>query len=92
MAYRFRPLGDDVDRCLFEILMLEPLAEGATHPDPPEPVYLNVEQSYAEIDELAWLDAVYDQDTGNLQRQQQGLKTTRKEVTPDNYLGRHSAS
>jgi nitrite reductase/ring-hydroxylating ferredoxin subunit len=85
MAYRFRPLGDDVDRCLFEILMLEPLADGATHPDPPEPVYLTVEQSYTEVAELAWLGAVYDQDTGNLERQQQGLKTTRKGVTLGNY-------
>ena len=85
MAYRFRPLGDDVDRCLFEIVMLEPLPDGATHPDPPEPVYLTAEQSYTEIDELAWLGAVYDQDTGNLLRQQQGLKTTRKGITLGNY-------
>jgi nitrite reductase/ring-hydroxylating ferredoxin subunit len=85
MAYRFRPLGNDVDRCLFEILMLEPLADGSHHPDPPEPVYLRVEQSYTEIEELAWLGAVYDQDTGNLQRQQQGLKTTRKGITLGNY-------
>ena len=34
MAYRFRPIGDDVDSCLFEILMLEPLPEGTTHPAP----------------------------------------------------------
>ena len=59
MAYRFRPIGDDVDSCLFEILMLEPLPEGARHPDPPEPVRLSVEQSYTEVDELAWLGAVY---------------------------------
>ena len=85
MAYRFRPVGDDVDSCLFEILMLEPLAEGAQHPDPPEPVLLGVDQSYTEIGELAWLGAVYDQDTGNLQPQQQGLKTTRKGVTLGNY-------
>ena len=85
MAYRFRPLDDDVDSCLFEILMLEPLAEGAKHPDPPEPVPLGVDQSYTEIDELAWLGAVYDQDTSNLQLQQQGLKTTRKGVTLGNY-------
>ena len=85
MAYRFRPIGDDVDSCLFEILMLEPLPEGARHPDPPEPVRLSVEQSYTEVEELAWLGAVYDQDTGNLQLQQQGLKATRKGITLGNY-------
>ena len=73
MAYRFRPMGDDVDSCLFEILMLEP-PEGMKHPDPPEPVHLSVEQSYTDVEELAWLGVVYDQDTGNLQLQQQGLK------------------
>ncbi|GIR82285.1 MAG: hypothetical protein CM15mP84_00330 [Cellvibrionales bacterium] len=67
MAYRFRPIGEDVDSCLFEILMLEPLPEGATHPDPLNLCAFSVEQSYTEVDELAWLGAVYDQDTGNLQ-------------------------
>ena len=61
--------------------MLEPLPEGATHPDPLEPERLSVEQSYTEVDELAWLGAVYDQDTGNLQLQQQGPKATRKGIT-----------
>ena len=54
MAYWFRPIGDDVCNCLFEILILEPLPEGVTHPDPPEPLHLTVEQSYTEVDELAW--------------------------------------
>ena len=85
MAYRFRPTGDDVNSCLFEILMLKPLHEGAKHPDPPEPVYVSFEQSYTEVEELAWLGAVYDQDTGNLQLQQQGLKATRKGITLGNY-------
>jgi hypothetical protein len=48
-------------------------------------VLLGVDQSYTEIEELAWLGAVYDQDTSNLQLQQQGLKTTRKGVTLGNY-------
>ena len=85
MAYRFRPLGEDTDQCLFDILMLEPLPEGATHPDPPEPVRLQVEQSYTEVEELAWLGAVYDQDTSNLHLQQQGLKASRKGITLGNY-------
>ena len=57
----------------------------ATHPNPPEPVRLTVEQSYTEVDELAWLGAVYDQDTSNLQLQQEGLKATRKGITLGNY-------
>ena len=46
---------------------------------------LSVEQSYTKIDELAWLGAVYDQDTENLQLQQQGLKATRKGIMLGNY-------
>ena len=38
MAYRFRPRGEDVDSCIFDLLYLEPLPEGADHPEPPEPV------------------------------------------------------
>ena len=68
-CYRFSP-SVRRDSCLFEILMLEPLP-GVTH-GPTEPMRLSVEQSYTEVDELAWLGTVYDQDTGNL-HQQQGL-------------------
>ena len=38
-----------------------------------------------EVDELAWLGAGYDQDTGNMQLQQQGRKATRKGITLGNY-------
>ncbi len=85
MVYRFRPLGNDVDQCLFDLLIMEPLPDGAEHPTPPQPIHLTVEQSYTEVEELDWLGAVYDQDTDNLQAQQQGLKTTRKGLTLGNY-------
>lgn len=86
MAYRFRPDGDDVDSSIFDLMILEPLAEGAPHPEPPEPVPLAVEQSYTEVEELSWLGSVYDEDTGNLAMQQQGFKTSRKPgMTLGNY-------
>ncbi|TDG14876.1 aromatic ring-hydroxylating dioxygenase subunit alpha [Seongchinamella unica] len=86
MVYRFRPNGEDVDSSLFDFLILEPLAEGAQHPQPPEPVCLSVEQSYTEAEGLGWLGPVYDEDTGNLALQQQGFKTARKPgITLGNY-------
>ncbi len=85
MVYRFRPMGNDVDQCLFDLLILEPLPEGKDHPEPPEPVFLNVEQSYTEVEELGWLGKVYDEDTGNLQLQQQGLKAAAKGITLGNF-------
>lgn len=85
MVYRFRPLGNDVDQCLFDLLILEPLAPGSDHPEPPEPIFLNVEQSYTEVEELGWLGKIYDEDTGNLQLQQQGLKAAAKGITLGNF-------
>jgi len=86
MAYRFRPNGSDVDSSIFDLLILEPLAAGASHPEPPEPVKLEVEQSYTEVEGIGWLGAVYDEDTGNLAMQQQGFKTSRKSgLTLGNY-------
>ena len=86
MVYRFRPNGEDVDSSLFDFLILEPLPEGAEHPEPPEPIRLGVEQSYTEAEGLGWLGPVYDEDTGNLDLQQQGFKTSRKRgITLGNY-------
>ncbi len=86
MVYRFRPNGMDVDSSIFDVLILEPLADGVEHPAPPEPVKLDVEQSYTEVEGIGWLGPVYDQDTGNLALQQQGFKTSRKKgLTLGNY-------
>lgn len=85
MVYRFRPLGNDVDQCLFDLLILEPLAQGSDHPEPPEPIFLNVDQSYTEVEELGWLGKIYDEDTGNLQLQQQGMKAAAKGITLGNF-------
>ena len=86
MAYRFRPNAMDVDSSIFDVLILEPLAEGVEHPLPPQPVQLDVEQSYTEVEGISWLGPVYDQDTGNLALQQQGFKTSRKKgLTLGNY-------
>jgi hypothetical protein len=86
MAYRFRPDGADVDNSIFDLLVLEPLADGAEHPEPPEPIVLDVEQSYTEVEALGWLGPIYDEDTGNLALQQQGFKTSRKAgLTLGNY-------
>ena len=85
MVYRFRPNGDDVDSSIFDVLVLEPLPDGTDHPEPPEPIHLGVEQSYTEAEELGWLAPVYDEDTGNLDLQTRGLKTSRKGLSLGNY-------
>lgn len=86
MAYRFRPDGERVDQCLFDLMLLEPLPEGVAHPDPPEPIQLAVEDSYTQVEELGWLAPVYDEDTANLALQQRGLASGGKAgITLGNY-------
>ena len=87
MAYRFRPDGTDVDTAVMDLLILEPMAEGEEHPEPPEPIFIDVEQSWTEADGIGWLGPVYDEDTGNLAMQQQGFKTNRDKsgLTLGNY-------
>ena len=67
-------------------MILEPLGDAQQHPEPPEPVRVGIDESYTVVEDLAWLGAVYDEDTGNLQMQQQGFKTSRKAgLTLGNY-------
>ncbi len=75
MVYRFRPDLHSVDHCLFDLLVMAPLAADEDEPYPPEPVFVDVDQSYTEVPGLGWLGRVYDEDTGNLQLQTQGLKS-----------------
>ncbi|WP_150302656.1 aromatic ring-hydroxylating oxygenase subunit alpha [Pseudomonas saliphila] len=87
MVYRFRPLGCDPDRSLFEILFLRPLAPGAERPEAPEVSYIKEEESYGLADGIdAGMAYVYDQDTSNMRAQQQGFKAAKKKgETLGNY-------
>ncbi|MCY1362055.1 hypothetical protein D9M69_487550 [compost metagenome] len=79
MVYRFRPLGTEVDRSLFEILFLRPLAEGEERPDAPEMFSVGEDDSYDIVPGMdPYLAHVYDQDTANLRAQQQGFKASKK--------------
>lgn len=86
MVYRFRPDGERVGQCVFDLMVMEPLPDGEEHPEPPEPICLDVEQSYTEVEALGWLGPVYDEDTGNLDLQQKGFKSSgRGGITLGNY-------
>ena len=86
MICRFRPFEDAVDRCIFDVLILEPMPEGAPFPLPPEPVRLGLDQSYTEVEGLGFLGAVFDEDTSNLDAQQKGFRTSRRgTATLGNY-------
>jgi len=76
MVYRFRP--DGVDHAIFDLLFLRPKVPGKDHPHPPEPHYLDINDSYTLCEGTGFLGAVYDQDTNNLLSQTKGFKTSPK--------------
>ena len=87
MVYRFRPNGNDPDSTIFDLLFLQPLPDSGERPDPAEPIDLDFEQSFHEVPGFdAGLATIYDQDTGNLQGQQRGFKSSTK---PGQTLGNY---
>ncbi len=79
MVYRFRPIGENPDRTLFEILFLRPVPENGPRPSPAECFYVKEEESYTIVPGMDYaMGEVYDQDTNNLRAQQAGFKASRK--------------
>jgi len=78
MVYRFRPDRENPDFSTFDLLMLRPKHPDREAPLPPEPIVLDVEDSYTLAEGLGRLGAVYDQDTGNMAAQTRGFKTCAK--------------
>lgn len=77
MAYRFRPIGTDPNRTLFEILFLRPNPASGEAPEPPEPYRVAENESYASAPGFdAGMGHVYDQDTDNLRAQQAGFRAS----------------
>ncbi|WP_159982257.1 MULTISPECIES: SRPBCC family protein [unclassified Novosphingobium] len=79
IIYRFRPLGRDPNRSLFDLLILPPLPRSGERPPPAERHHLGVNDSYTTVpgmDEA--LGIVFDQDTGNMQAQQEGFLAAHK--------------
>ena len=75
MVYRFRPIGSDPNRTLFEILFLRPRPDRGEAPEPPDPYLVREDESYASAPGFdPSMGGVYDQDTNNLRAQQQGFR------------------
>lgn len=87
MVYRFRPLGMDPGKTIFDLLFLRIVPDGTGLALPPEPIPLSADQSYASAPGMnPGLGAVYDQDTGNLAAQYRGfLASVKRGQTLGNY-------
>ena len=75
LCYRFRPI--DVDHCLHEILVLQPLPANGERPAPAKPIRLEIEDSYTSVEGFVLAD-ILDQDTDNLAMQRDGAKASKK--------------
>lgn len=82
VIYRFRPNGNDPDTCIFDLYMLLEFPDGSERPEPAE-VFEMGDMNYQQLTELKGFDkffgVTYDQDTGNLGRQQRGMKTLERD-------------
>ncbi|MGD1957040.1 MAG: SRPBCC family protein [Sphingomonadales bacterium] len=87
MVYRFRPNGDDVDSCIFDLMLLSLTPEGDTAPTAPDPIKVGLDKKFVDVPELnPWLAYIYDQDVDNLLQQTRGIKASRKKgQTLGNY-------
>lgn len=83
LVYRFRPLG--LDRCLHEILIMQPVPDSAERPAPAPVIHLDMDTSYTTVDGF-FLGQVLDEDTENFHRQWAGMNASFK---PGETLGNY---
>ncbi len=86
LVYRFRPL--DVDHCVHEIMLLQPVPEHGPRPPPAEVIKLGIDDPYTSVPAFVatGLAHVLDQDTENFRRQRAGMKASlKKGQTLGNY-------
>lgn len=79
--YRFRPLGNRVDKTIMECMLLVGQPEGAERP-PSAPIHwLTEEQDWTEAPELGPLAEIFNQDSGNIPFVQRGLNAAKGDLT-----------
>jgi phenylpropionate dioxygenase-like ring-hydroxylating dioxygenase large terminal subunit len=86
LAYRARPHGNDTDRCIFEVMMLQPLQPGEARPKAAKLRWLSPDERFADVPELGFYGGVLDQDAKFMPRIQQGVRAGPKtHITLGNY-------
>jgi phenylpropionate dioxygenase-like ring-hydroxylating dioxygenase large terminal subunit len=73
--FRFRPIGDDPDTCLMDVIFLAPWPKGKEKPPAAQVHKLTADQSWCDAPELGSLSRIIDQDIFNLPKVHAGLKT-----------------
>lgn len=79
MIYRFRPIGMDPGRTMFDLVFLKLVPHGTAVDYPPDPIPVAADQSYADAPGMnPGLGGVFDQDTDNLAAQYRGFQSSVK--------------
>lgn len=79
IVYRFRPLGMNPDRTLFDLLILKTRPTDGTSVQTADPVRIKSEESYTTVPGMdPYIGHVYDQDTGNMEAAHEGAMTSGK--------------
>ncbi len=79
--HRIKPVKNDPHRCTFEVLMMRPVPQGQPRPDPAQVVKIAEDVNYVDVKELAAFplsQITFDQDTGNLRAQHEGMLASAK--------------
>jgi phenylpropionate dioxygenase-like ring-hydroxylating dioxygenase large terminal subunit len=78
LCYRVRPDGHDPNACLFEVMLLVPVPDGAPRPPTAKLRWLRAEERFSSVAELGYFGQVLDQDEEIMPRVQRGLRAARK--------------
>jgi phenylpropionate dioxygenase-like ring-hydroxylating dioxygenase large terminal subunit len=88
VAFRFRPWGDDPEECIWEFIVLAPVAPGGPRPAAASMQILGLDTNWTDIEGLHPLTAKFlQQDLDNIPQVQRGLHATRKRtIVLSNYM------
>jgi len=79
MVYRARPVGMDPNRTTFEFLILRPVGSDGHRPAPAEPYRMGKDELFSKAPGMdPTFGHIFDQDTGNLRQQQEGMIAAHK--------------
>lgn len=78
LFYRARPDGDDPGSCLFEVMLLLPVAPGGAKPARAPRRWLEEHERWSDVPELSFFGPVLDEDQAIMPRVQRGLRASRK--------------
>ena len=78
LVYRFRPHGDDPNRSLLEVMLLDPVPADRPRPAPAPRRVLGEDESLGSVPELGYLGQILDQDLATMPLVQRGLRASTK--------------